>query len=231
MNRNLFLTSLTLSGVLSAAVAVAGGVPKDMGPGMGHSGSMKTHTDAYVLDAKGQIVRDSSNNCVRTSAWTPALAVPECDRNASAAKTVRTTKPSIAVIEKRKPSTAKDDSQFVTVSLQAGALFDVDKSSIKQRGKEKLNLLARKLKETITTEKIEIAGHTDSTGSDKYNQRLSERRAEAVKSYLVSQGVSADKMQTIGYGESKPIASNKTKVGQARNRRVEVKIIATKQIK
>lgn len=225
MKQIVLKTSFLASGVLSAALVFAGGVPMSGAKASGYS------TDGYVTDSSGEIVRDSSNKCVRTVAWKPELAIPECDGKAGVAKTLKTTKPSIAVIEKRTPVATKDDTQFVTVSLQAGALFDVDRASIKTRGQEKLNLLARKLKETITTEKVEISGHTDSSGSDAYNQRLSERRAEAVKAYLVTQGVSADKMITVGYGESRPIASNKTSAGRTRNRRVEVKIRATKQIK
>lgn len=223
MKHKLLKTSIVTASALSAALVFAGGVPN------GNTGGLST--DGYVTDSSGEVVRDGSNNCVRTIAWKPELALPQCDGTAGVAKTMDATKPSIAVIEKRSPVKTKDDTQFVTVSLQAGALFDVDRASIKSRGQEKLNLLARKLKETITTEKVEIAGHTDASGSDSYNQRLSERRAEAVKTYLVSQGVSADKMMTVGYGESRPIVSNKTAAGRSRNRRVEVKIRATKQLK
>ncbi len=223
MNRNFFLTSIALAGVMSLTTAFAGGVPSNSGPA---ASSDKVNTNAYALDSSGLLVRDISNDCVRTISWTPELALPQCDKHIA-----KTTKPSIAVIEKRSPSSSNDDSQFVTVSLQAGALFDVNQSSIKTRGQEKLNILARKLKETITTEKVEISGHTDSSGSDAYNQKLSERRAAAVKTYLISQGVLANKMRTIGYGESKPLVSNKTSAGKSRNRRVEVKILATKQLK
>jgi outer membrane protein OmpA-like peptidoglycan-associated protein len=72
---------------------------------------------------------------------------------------------------------------------------------------------------------VEIAGHTDAVGTDEYNQDLSERRAQSVKEYLVSKGVGAGRLKTVGYGESRPIASNITEEGRAENRRVELKII------
>jgi outer membrane protein OmpA-like peptidoglycan-associated protein len=72
--------------------------------------------------------------------------------------------------------------------------------------------------------KVEIGGHTDSVGSDAHNLKLSERRAEAVRTYLMTKGVAGDRMSTAGYGESQPIDSNDTEDGRAHNRRVELKI-------
>jgi OOP family OmpA-OmpF porin len=71
---------------------------------------------------------------------------------------------------------------------------------------------------------VEVAGHTDSVGSDAYNQKLSEGRAKAVVDYFVSQGVPADRLKAVGYGKTKPVASNKTEEGRAQNRRVELQI-------
>jgi OOP family OmpA-OmpF porin len=70
--------------------------------------------------------------------------------------------------------------------------------------------------------KVSVEGHTDSVGSDAYNERLSERRAHAVKDYLVHQGIDASRISTVGYGEAKPVASNKTESGRAQNRRAEI---------
>jgi OOP family OmpA-OmpF porin len=207
------LLSTSLIAALSATVAFAGGAPK---------GGLY---DGYVHSSAGQLARDADGHCIRAGTWKPSLAIPECEGHKHAPAPKRVVK-----IEKPRPIKRRIDPKLVNVTLQAGALFDVNKSNIKSRGKEKLDILARKLKETITTENIEIAGHTDSTGSDAYNQRLSQRRAQSVKDYLVTQGVPSEKIQTIGFGESKPVASNTTKQGRARNRRVEVRIRATKQI-
>jgi outer membrane protein OmpA-like peptidoglycan-associated protein len=73
--------------------------------------------------------------------------------------------------------------------------------------------------------RFRIEGHTDSQGSDEYNLKLSERRANAVKDYLISKGISADRLEAKGYGESKPVATNKTAAGRAKNRRVEIILI------
>jgi len=74
-------------------------------------------------------------------------------------------------------------------------------------------------------QKVEIAGHTDSVGSDEYNQVLSEKRAAAVKDFLVSEGCNADRLVTVGYGRSKPVESNESDEGRAKNRRVELRFV------
>lgn len=108
--------------------------------------------------------------------------------------------------------------------------FDFDKSVLKPEGKAKLDDLVGKLK-GISLEVIIAVGHTDSVGADKYNQALSTKRADAVKAYLVSNGVEKNRIYTEGKGESSPIADNKTKEGQAKNRRVEVEVIGTRPAK
>jgi len=97
---------------------------------------------------------------------------------------------------------------------------------VKPAGKKQLDELATKFK-SMNTEVIIAVGHTDSIGSDKYNQKLSVRRAEAVKAYLVSKGIDSKRIYTEGKGEKQPIASNKTKEGRAKNRRVEIEVVGT----
>lgn len=102
-------------------------------------------------------------------------------------------------------------------------LFDFDKTAIKPDGAKILDRLVAFLKEN-PDKKADLEGHTDSVGTDKYNQGLSERRTASVKDYLTKRGVDASRISMKGFGETKPIADNKTAEGRAKNRRVEVKV-------
>jgi outer membrane protein OmpA-like peptidoglycan-associated protein len=95
-------------------------------------------------------------------------------------------------------------------------------------GRENLRQLAQSLQRYPGTEVL-IVGHTDNTGSDAYNQQLSERRAMSAKSYLVSMGIPSDRIRTAGKGEAEPIASNETEAGRQQNRRVEIAIFASQE--
>jgi OOP family OmpA-OmpF porin len=104
--------------------------------------------------------------------------------------------------------------------------FDFDKSRIRKSDDAELNRGIDFVKK-YPDSKVRVEGYTDSIGTNKYNQKLSERRAEAVKNYLVHKGaVGASKITSVGYGETNPIASNKTKQGRAKNRRVEILILS-----
>lgn len=105
------------------------------------------------------------------------------------------------------------------------ALFDFDKAELKPAGQDKIKAYHEKAKAELSrADKIRISGHTDNTGAADYNMKLSQRRAEAVRDYLKSIGIDANKMEVIGEGMSRPIADNRTKEGQAKNRRVEVEV-------
>ena len=114
------------------------------------------------------------------------------------------------------------------VTFAADVLFDFDKAVIKPEGKSKLDDISNKTK-GVNLEVVIAIGHADSVGSDAYNQRLSVRRAESVKAYLVSKGVEANRVYTEGKGEKQPVADNKTKEGRAKNRRVEIEVIGTRK--
>ena len=113
------------------------------------------------------------------------------------------------------------------VSFAADAFFDFDKATLKPEGKAKLDELTTQLG-GINLEVIIAVGHTDSVGTDAYNQKLSVRRADAVKSYLVSKGVESNRVYTEGKGEKQPVASNATAEGRAKNRRVEIEVVGTR---
>ena len=106
--------------------------------------------------------------------------------------------------------------------------FDTDKATIKPASYKQLNEIADLLKEKKSME-IEIAGHTDNVGSDEHNMDLSQRRADAIRNYLIKQGANPAHITAVGYGSSQPIASNAAPEGRAKNRRIEVRI--TKEYK
>jgi OOP family OmpA-OmpF porin len=113
------------------------------------------------------------------------------------------------------------------VTFAADAFFDFDKSVLKAEGRAKLDDLVSKMG-GLNLEVVIAVGHTDSVGSDSYNQRLSIRRSEAVKSYLVSKGVEKNRVYTEGKGEKQPVADNRTSEGRAKNRRVEIEVVGTR---
>ncbi len=110
------------------------------------------------------------------------------------------------------------------VTFSADAFFDFDKSIIKPEGQEKLDELVSNL-QNRNYEAINVVGHTDSIGSEAYNDKLSLRRSDAVKAYLVSKGIDSQKIFAEGKGETQPVEDNKTKEGRAKNRRVEIEVI------
>ncbi|MGB6009154.1 outer membrane protein OmpA [Castellaniella sp.] len=161
-----------------------------------------TNVDGHVWkDASGQ-------NCWRDAFWTPATAAEGCGKPVAEAPVVA-------------PTASK-------VVLNADTFFDFDKSTIKPEGKQVLDQVAQQAS-SINLETIIAVGHTDSIGTEAYNQKLSERRANSVKQYLVSKGVPADRVYAEGKGELQPVASNKTREGRAQNRRVEIEIVGTRK--
>ncbi len=122
------------------------------------------------------------------------------------------------------------EGEGIIVKFDSGILFDVDQSNLKPAARTNIESLATSLKNNPETN-ILIVGHTDATGTDAYNYRLSERRAAAVKAYAQSQGISASRLTTEGRGETEPIASNTSESGRAQNRRVEIVIVANESMK
>lgn len=118
----------------------------------------------------------------------------------------------------------------IVVTFDSGLLFAYDSDAIQGAARENLTNLAESLKKYADTDVL-IIGHTDATGSDSYNQGLSERRAASAANFLAANGVARNRIQTAGRGESEPIASNDTAEGRQQNRRVEIVIIANEQMR
>jgi OOP family OmpA-OmpF porin len=171
-------------------------------------------TQGYVTDTRDAIVKDPYNLCWRTGYWTPAIANCECDKDLLPREVCEPPPPPKPVTEK--------------VTFAADVFFDFDKSVLKPEGKAKLDDLVGKLK-TVALEVIIAIGHTDNIGTKEYNQKLSVRRAEAVKAYLVSKGIEPNRIYTEGKGLTQPIADNRTAAGRAKNRRVEIEVVGTRQ--
>ncbi len=189
----------------------------------------------YMIDQRGYVVKSGFGLCWRTSYWTPAMAIEECDPDLvkKAPMEAPMAKP-MAPAAKPAPAAPKPAAQKVT--LAADALFDFNKADLRPEGKAKLDKLADDIK-GIKLEVIIAVGHADRFGSDAYNQKLSEKRAAAVKTYLVSKGVEPNRVYTEGKGEKQPV----TKADQCKgakskkvvdclqpDRRVEIEVIGTK---
>ncbi|PWK72946.1 outer membrane protein OmpA-like peptidoglycan-associated protein [Mucilaginibacter oryzae] len=127
-------------------------------------------------------------------------------------------------------ATVTREGEGILVKFDSGILFDTNKSDLKPAAQTNLQNLAASLQKNPETN-ITIIGHTDNTGSESYNQTLSVKRAEAVKSYLMAGNVASSRMTVTGKGESEPIADNSTADGRAQNRRVEITIVANDKMK
>lgn len=220
MNKPVALSSLVAAALLAASSVASAQVadPKNSG---------------YVISSDTQagtnVVKSGFGLCWRTGYFAPAHAIKGCDddllpKAAAAPAPARPAPAPAPAPAAPKPAPAPTSEK---VTFAADAFFDFDKSVLKPEGKSKLDDLTGKLKD-ITLEVIIAVGHTDSIGTDQYNQRLSVRRAEAVKSYLVSKGVEANRIYTEGKGEKQPVADNKTRDGRAKNRRVEIEVVGTR---
>jgi OOP family OmpA-OmpF porin len=164
--------------------------------------------------------------CWRDANWTPATALPGCDGAPKPAPKVAPEAPAPVAAVAPAPVVPVITSEKVTFA--ADAFFDFDKAVLKPEGKTKLDEVVTKLS-SINLEVIIAVGHTDSVGSDSYNEKLSVRRAEAVKAYLVGKGIEKNRVYTEGKGKKQPVAENKTAAGRAKNRRVEIEFVGTKK--
>jgi OOP family OmpA-OmpF porin len=174
------------------------------------------------------IVVDPFGLCWHTGYFTPDMAQIECDPDlvkVAAVPAAPPVPPGPARVAPPPPTSTK-------ITFAADAFFDFDKSTLKPEGRAALDDLVSKLR-GISLEVIIAVGYTDSIGSDAYNQKLSVRRADSVKAYLVSKGIEPNRIYTEGKGKTKPIAPNTINgkdnpAGRAKNRRVEIEVVGNK---
>jgi OOP family OmpA-OmpF porin len=185
-------------------------------------------TNDNWVNGTGEYVWMNGTNelCWRGAFWTPATANAKCDGALVAQAPTPPAPPPPApapVITSQK------------VTYQADTLFDFDKAVLKPAGKDKMDELAAKI-QGVNLEVVVATGYTDKIGSDKYNDRLSLRRAQAVKAYLVSKGIEANRIYTEGKGKRNPVKTDCAQKNRksliaclAPNRRVEVEVVGTSQ--
>ena len=194
----------------------------------------------YVIDSRAVVARSGTDLCWRTGYWTPAAASTtmagefpvgcECDKDVVPAEKCVKAAAAPAAGAKSATPLAAPAPVAEKVKLAADALFEFDKAVLLPAGKSKLDDLAAKAK-SVKLEVILAVGHTDRIGGDAYNQKLSEKRADAVKAYLLAKGVKAANVETMGAGKTQPIKGCDDKLGRkklieclAPNRRVTVDV-------
>jgi len=222
--------------VLLLALLGCAGLASAQTPGIDLKGTV-----GYVIDARGNVAKNPFGLCWRTGYWTPAMAIAECDPDLVKKEPAPAPAPAAAprpAAPAPAPAVPKPAAEKVT--LAADTLFDFDKAVLRPEGRAKLDELASKIG-GIKLEVIIAVGHADRIGSDTYNQNLSERRAAAVKQYLVSKGIEANRIYTEGKGEKQPVTGDKcAKMGKEHrsnkklveclqpDRRVDIEVIGTR---
>ena len=193
-----------------------GGIVASIAAGLLFASSVTAHeagtvNDGYVGDMNKHYITDSNGDCVKTGSWKPEDLTVDCGLVVEAAPPPAPMAPAAPV--------------YTTSTIKAEALFDFDKSDLKPEGKAAISDLDKQIKSQGTQViDINVVGHTDSIGTEEYNQALSLRRATSVKDYMVSEGIDPGIIDVSGKGETEPVADNSTKAGRAQNRRVEISV-------
>lgn len=218
-----------LIGRLTASVALAA---------LSSSAFAAMNTSYWYEGYYGTIVRDGSGDCVRTILWTEATAIPECTSGYVKKKAPQAAvkpAPVVAAAPAPAPVVAAPVTAPASISLASrkAAMIEtpvrLEGANFATGSSELLKAAGGKLDEVVNAAnqfpdiQLAVAGYTDNTGDAQKNVKLSQDRANAVKAYLVSKGVAADRISSSGHGADSPVADNATSEGRAKNRRVEVR--------
>lgn len=227
-------SSLIIAILTGAALPAVGAEPPTAAPG-------------YLQDSNGRVVMSSTGACWHTGYWTTAQAVVVgCDGVLAKAVPIPPPAPRVEAPPAAPPSpppaaeapplvlppaepapAAAKRPPTEKITLDTDTYFDFDKANLKPEGQRKLDEIASRLNQ-MELEVVVATGHTDSVGMENYNENLSQRRAAAVKTFLESRGLPAERIHIDAKGETQPVASNATREGRAQNRRVEVEVVGKK---
>ncbi len=190
----------------------------------GIAGADEINKQGYMTDSRGDIVRSGTGLCWHTSDWTPAMAIEGCDPVTkkpapviadSAPKSAPKSAPVIAA----PAPVVQAKNVFVPYTMQSEAFFAYNSTELSEHGKQKMNdEIIAKMQESPRDEIVVVTGYTDQIGSEDYNMKLSQRRADAVKTYMVDQGIDGDRIETVAKGEADPIVSCDNIKGKANHK-------------
>lgn len=220
------MNNMKIEGIGNRALLLAAALV--LGSISANASAQTPSNSGYVVDQRGAVAKSPFNLCWRTGYWSPAMATEECDPDLvpkKPAPPAAAPRAAPAPAPQAKPPAPAPRIAPVTqkITLSADALFDFDKSVVRPDGKAKLDDLIGKIK-GVNVETIITIGHADRFGSDAYNLKLSQRRADAVKAYMVSKGIAANRIHTEGKGEKEPV----TKPGACKGKK-SPKVIACLQ--
>jgi OOP family OmpA-OmpF porin len=228
---------------VAAALTAFAGVAASQQPATGSTeAAFPKNAPGYVVASDGRPVLNGFGSCVRTSAWSLATAAEPCDQIARVSVPVPVVAyqerpappPPVAVAAVAQPEPPRMVIQ--KVSLSTDVLFDFDKAELKDAGKQKLDELASQIKDAKVDEII-VVGHADRIGSETYNEKLSEARAQSVKDYLAERGAQTNVITAQGKGESAPVTGDQCKKMAGKklieclqpDRRVEIEVLGSRE--
>ncbi len=189
------------------------------------SGSSAAGQAGYATSSDGKIVTSDFGGCVQTDRWNAGLSIPECDAALAArleAERLAAEEQARRAAELAAMQAKADVPNLVRLSDEGKVAFAFDSARLTAQSEQELAAVFAAIGRYDQLASVQVTGHTDSTGPESYNQTLSEKRAAAVRDFLVARGVDAQRVSVRGMGDAQPVANNATRAGRAQNRRVDI---------